>query len=116
MIRQSGGSEGVRDQGGVLSAVAQPKMTFEGEELYPSMIEKAAVLAVSLTRNHRLVDGNKRVAHAAMEVFLLLNGREVKASVDEQEELMLGLAAGNLDREEVVEWLSDHVVRRQGTV
>lgn len=91
-------------------------MTFEGEELYPSMIEKAAVLAVSLTRNHRLVDGNKRVAHAAMEVFLLLNGREVKASVDEQEELMLGLAAGNLDREEVVEWLSDHVVRRQGTV
>lgn len=80
--------------------------------MYPSVVEKAGVLAVSLTRNHPFIDGNKRVAHAAMEVFLALNGLEVEASVDEQEELMLELAAGNLDTEEVVEWLLDHVERR----
>ena len=85
-------------------------MTFGCEELYPSVIDKAAALAVSLTRNHPFVDGNKRVAHAAMEVFLVLNGREIEASVDEQERLMMELAAGNLGREDVVEWLSSHVV------
>jgi death-on-curing protein len=110
VIQQSGGAEGIRDRGGLLSAVAQPKMTFGGEELYPSVIDKAAVLAVSLTRNHPFVDGNKRVAHAAMEVFLVLNGREIEASVDEQERLMMELAAGNLRREDIVEWLSAHVV------
>jgi death-on-curing protein len=85
-------------------------MTFGGEDLYPSVIDKAAVLAVSLTQNHPFVDGNKRVAHAAMEVFLVLNGQEMEASVDEQERLMMELAAGNLRREDVVEWLSAHVV------
>jgi death-on-curing protein len=85
-------------------------MTFGGEELYPSVIDKAAVLAVSLTQNHPFVDGNKRVAHAAMEVFLVLNGQEMEASVDEQERLMMELAAGNLGRDDVVAWLSTHVV------
>jgi len=111
VIRQSGGAEGFRDRGGLLSAVAQPKMTLGGDELYASVIDKAAVLAVSLSQNHPFVDGNKRVAHAAMEVFLVLNGQEVEASVDEQERLMMELAAGNLGREDVVEWLSAHVVR-----
>lgn len=110
VIQQSGGAEGLRDRGGLLSAVAQPKMTFGGDELYASVIDKAAVLAVSLSQNHPFVDGNKRVAHAAMEVFLVLNGQEVEASVDEQERLMMELAAGNLGREDVVEWLSAHVI------
>jgi len=110
VIQQSGGAEGLRDRGGLLSAVAQPKMTFGGDELYASVIDKAAVLAVSLSQNHPFVDGNKRVAHAAMEVFLVLNGQEIEASVDEQERLMMELAAGNLGREDVVEWLSAHVV------
>jgi death-on-curing protein len=94
----------------LLSAAAQSNTTFGGEELYPSVIDKAAVLAVSLTQNHPFVDGNKRVAHAAMEVFLVLNGQEMEASVDEQERLMMELAAGNLGREDVVAWLSAHVV------
>jgi len=68
VIQQSGGAEGLRDRDGLLSAVAQPKMTFGGDELYASVIDKAAVLAVSLSQNHPFVDGNKRVAHAAMEV------------------------------------------------
>ena len=60
--------------------------------------------------NHAFVDGNKRVGHAAMEVFLALHGREIAASVDEQEQVILNLAAGQLEREEFTEWLTTHIV------
>jgi death on curing protein len=75
-VEQSGGSAGVRDLGGAESAVAQPRMTFAGVELYPTLAGKGAALAFSLVMNHPFVDGNKRVGHAAMETFFLLNGHE----------------------------------------
>ena len=71
-------------------------------------MEKAAALCYSLCSNHPFVDGNKRVAHAAMEVFLRLNGREIAASIDEQERLMLGIASGSTGREQLVAWLEAH--------
>ncbi len=77
VINQSGGSLGVRDLGLLESAVAQPKMTFGGEDLYPTVIDKAAALAFSIIRNHPFVDGNKRTGHAAMETFLISNGTDV---------------------------------------
>jgi death on curing protein len=63
----------------------------------------------SLALNHPFVDGNKRAAHAAMEAFLLLNGFEIVGSVEEQERLMLDLAAGRLTREQLADWLEKHV-------
>jgi death-on-curing protein len=108
VLAQSGGGPGLRSLAGLESAVAQPSMTFEGRELYPTLIDKAAALCLSLCSNHPFVDGNKRVAHAAMEVFLLLNGIEIQASVDEQEQLMLDLAAGGVEREALVAWLNSH--------
>mgnify|MGYP000592623114 CR=1 FL=1 len=113
VIEQTGGGLGVRDQGGLESAVAQPTMTFGGEELYPTLVEKAGALTFSIAMNHPFVDGNKRTAHAAMEVFLVLNGFEVKASVDEQEAIMLALAAGTLKREALTDWLGQHVQSRR---
>lgn len=113
VIQQTGGGPGVRDQGGLESAVAQPKMTFGGEELYPTLVEKAAALGFSLAMNHPFVDGNKRTAHAAMEVFLVLNGFEIRASVDEQEAIMLDLAAGTLKRDAFTEWLERHIQPRR---
>jgi len=73
------------------------------------LVRKAAALGFSLAMNHPFVDGNKRVAHAAMEVFLLLNGFEINAAVDEQERLMLDLAAGKVTREQLTVWLENHV-------
>ena len=70
IIQQSGGLLGIRDLGGLESAVAQPRMTFGNQELYSTVIEKAAALAFSLIQNHPFVDGNKRTGHAAMETFL----------------------------------------------
>jgi death-on-curing protein len=62
-----------------------------------------------LVQNHPFVDGNKRTAHAAMEVFLLLNGHEIVASIDEQERVMLDVATGKLDRAEFIRWVSSHI-------
>ena len=105
VLRQSGGLEGLRDLGGLESAVAQPQMTFDGQDLYPCLPTKAAALGFSLIRNHPFVDGNKRIGHLAMEMFLVLNGHELDAGVDEQERIILGLAAGEVSREEFAGWV-----------
>ena len=65
--------------GTINSAIAQSKVTFGGVDLYPTVVEKAAALCFSLVQNHPFVDGNKRVGHAAMETFLILNGAEIDA-------------------------------------
>jgi death-on-curing protein len=103
--RASGGASGIRDLGALESAIAQPKATFEGRDLYPTLLEKAAALGFSLVQNHPFVDGNKRVAHAAVETLLVLNGFELGASVDEQERLMVELASGRVSRDKFVSWL-----------
>lgn len=105
IIGQSGGAFGIRDVGLLESAIAQPRMTFGGEDLYLSLLEKAAALGFSIIMNHPFVDGNKRTGHAATETFLVLNGMEINASVDEQERIVLAIASGNLGREAFVEWL-----------
>ena len=94
LLDQSGGAEGIRDLGLLDSALAQPRATFGGLDLHPTLLEKAAALCASLVQNHPFVDGNKRVGHAAMATFLMLNGIEIAASTDEQERLILDLAAG----------------------
>lgn len=109
MMDQSGGSVGILDLGALESAVAQPRMTFNGEELYPTMVEKASALGFSLIQNHPFVDGNKRAGHAAMEAFLMLNSYEISASVDEQVEIILGVASGKVDRQAFTGWLRDHI-------
>ena len=105
LIAQSGGGSGLRDLGALESAVAQPEASFGGEELYPDLASKAAALGHSLIQNHPFVDGNKRIGHGAMEVFLLLNGHEIDASVDEQEQIIIGVASGKVSRIELGEWL-----------
>jgi death on curing protein len=111
IIEQSGGSSGLRDLPALESCVGQPLQTFERQELYPSVVAKAAALAFFLVRNHPFVDGNKRIGHAALEVTLFLNGFEINASVDEQEQIMLALAASKLSREEFTTWVSQHLQR-----
>jgi death-on-curing protein len=87
-------------------------MTFGGDDLYPTLGEKAAALGYSLIKNHPFIDGNKRTGHAAMEVFLVLNGFEIQAAVDEQERIILQVAAGEMTREEFTEWLYSHIVAK----
>lgn len=111
ILAQSGGASGIRSQSALESALAQPLMTFGGEELYPTIIEKAAALGFSLIMNHPFVDGNKRIGHAVMETFLILNGYEIIADIDEQERIILQLAAGAIERSAWLDWLRQHVLR-----
>jgi death on curing protein len=111
VIAAAGGAPGIRDLGLLESALAQPTATFAGADLHPTLIDKAAALAFSLVANHPFVDGNKRIGHAAMEVLLVLNGYEIDASVDEQEQLMLDVASGSITREQLAEWLRQHIVK-----
>jgi death on curing protein len=109
IMRQSGGLVAIRDFGALESALSQPYMTFGGNELYPSLAEKAAALGFSLIQNHPFADGNKRTGHAAMAMFLTINGHKINASIDEQAEIILSVAAGKLDRDEFTAWLSSHI-------
>ena len=109
LLEQTGGAVGIRDLGALESALVQPKMALAGGDLYPTLVEKAAALCFSLVGNHPFVDGNKLVGHAAMETFLVLNAAEVDAGPDEQERVMLGLAAGRIDRDQLADWLRHHL-------
>jgi death-on-curing protein len=109
LLEATGGAPGIRDLGAPESALAQPRITLADSDAYPTLAEKAAALCFSLVGNHPFVDGNKRVGHAAMETFLVLNGAEIDASPDEQERVMLDLAAGRIDRGQLVAWLRQHL-------
>jgi death on curing protein len=108
LIESTGGASGLRDLGLLDSALAQPRATFDGRDLHTTLLDKAASLCASLVQNHPFVDGNKRVGHAAMATFLLLNGWNIAATTDEQERVIRDLAAGRLRRDDLAAWLQDH--------
>lgn len=108
LIITSGGSPGLRDLGLLEAALSQPRQTFAGEDLYPTVIDKAACLGFSLVTNHPFVDGNKRIGHAATEVMLMLNSHELRASVDAAEATILAVASGGLDRRAYTSWVARH--------
>jgi len=111
LIQTSGGDQGIRDIGGLESAIAQPRMTFDGEDLYPTIVEKAVALGFSIIKNHPFIDGNKRTGYAAMEVFLVLNGFEIDASVNEQETVILETASGEFNRGDLESWVNSHLMK-----
>ena len=109
VMETSGGTVGILSIESLESAVAQPRATFDGNELYPTIIEKSAAFGFSLVMNHAFVDGNKRIGHYAMETFLVINGYELIASVDEQESIFLQLASGKLSSDAFTDWIRVHI-------
>jgi death-on-curing protein len=97
------------------SAINQPRLPFDRTDLYPDIVAKAAALCFFLVMNHPFVDGNKRTGHAAMETFLILNGFEIEASIDEQEKIIIDLASGKLNREEFTSWLNNNIIHITGS-
>jgi death-on-curing protein len=99
----------VRDLGLLASAAARPQASAFGAAAYPTFLEQAAALMHSLSRNHALVDGNKRLAWAATRVFCLLNGSDLVFTVDEAEQLVVAVASGELDVPELAQRLAEHL-------
>lgn len=89
------------------SALHAPASGFGGEEFYPDFVDKAAVLVVRLTKNHPLLDGNKRAAWGSLRLFVDYNGWafDPYPSVDEAEEAVLAIAAGTWDEQATARWL-----------
>ncbi|HYK27244.1 MAG TPA: type II toxin-antitoxin system death-on-curing family toxin [Streptosporangiaceae bacterium] len=100
--RALGSEPRIRDIGLLESVLARPQATAFGSDAYPSLEEKAAALLHSLARNHGLVDGNKRLALAAMIAFYGVNGRRLTLTNDEAYDLVIAVASGTLDAVEQV--------------
>ena len=87
----------VREIGLLESAVARPKTYVFGEDAYPTFAQKAATLLHSIARNHALIDGNKRLAWSAARLFCLMNDQDIKMKPDKAYEMVIGVAAGEID-------------------
>lgn len=110
VVAKTGGTPPVLNVDQVDSAVAQPRMAFGGQDLYPSIAEKAAALAFSLSLNHPFQDGNKRTAFMSMWMFLSRNGYRLNATIDESETAFIGIASGEWGREMFTDWVRERVV------
>ena len=103
-IDQYGGSRGLRERGGLESALARPQMTFGGEDLYPGIADKAAALWHSLVMNHPFIDGNKRIGAMAAELFLGLNGVDLTSTDEQLVETTLATARSEMSAEALAIW------------
>ena len=103
-------SSGVRDENLLASAVNTPFQTFMGNDLYPSIYDKAAQLCYGIANNHPFTDGNKRTALHSMYVYLIINGFDINASQQEVENLIINVAAGNMTNVELAQWLRDNTI------
>ncbi len=95
----------VREIGLLESAVARPKTYVFGEDAYPTFAQKAAALLHSIARNHALIDGNKRLAWSAARLFCLMNDLDIKMKQDKAYEMVVGVAAGQIEMDELVKIL-----------
>ena len=108
MIEETGGSFGIRDENLLNSALNGIFQTFDGKDLYPTKEEKGALLGYALISNHAFIDGNKRIGVYVMLTFLEVNGIRIKCTDSELIELGLGVAAGEIKYEELLDWILDH--------
>lgn len=104
-MERSEGSAGVRDQGLLESAVYRPQASFGGEDLYPDLFSKAAVMGHSIIKNHPFVDGNKRTGFETMRLMLRLNGYDIQASLNSKFTFVMAIAEGRLKEQAIADWL-----------
>jgi death-on-curing protein len=105
-IATFGGTAGVRDQGLLDSALAQPQATFGGKLLHPTLADQAAAYLYHLSRNHPFIDGNKRTAFGVMDAFIEVNDYRLTLTDDEAYELTMQVAQGQMGKAELVGMLA----------
>lgn len=110
LIVETGGSSGLRDERILDSALSAPFQTFDGEDVYPSLQQKASRLCFGLVKNHPFVDGNKRIGAHIMLVSLALNGIELQYTQTELSDTILQLAAGTIQCSDLLNWILTHQI------
>ena len=111
LINEFGGANGLRDKNGLEAALMRPAATFDGEELYPGAIEKAAAIAESILINHPFLDGNKRISYVLMQLVLLENEKEIVATENDKYALIISISKGELNHQAICKWLEEHSKR-----
>lgn len=109
IMQATGGLDGLRDDSLLQSALLSPMQTYDGTELFPSLIDKAARLACGLTQNHPFIDGNKRIGAHAMLVVLALNDISLNYTQNELSDVFLRLAAGQIDFDYLRDWVNSRL-------
>lgn len=111
-VEKSGGSHGLRDAGLLDAAVHRSQATFDGEDLYPTLFDKAGALCHSLIKNHAFVDGNKRTSLLSAMTFLELNGYTFSCSQKELVSFGLKIDNENISPNGIASWLKIHCTKR----
>lgn len=110
LIDRTGGSQGLRDKNLLESAVYSAMSSFEGDEIYSTVEEKAARLMYSLINNHAFIDGNKRIGAFVMLITMQLNNSLIEYSQDELVELSLSVAEGKTEYSKILDWIIKHKI------
>jgi death-on-curing protein len=113
IIGATGGSHGVRDKGLMESAVYRPQSSFGGQDFYPDLFLKTAVLGYSLINNHPFVDGNKRVGFESMRLMLRMNGYDIHASQSNKYSFVMDIAEGNMGEQEIADWIKTNSTKQR---
>ncbi len=108
LIEETGGLDGIRDEGLLDSAINVPFQRFDNTDLFPSIQQKAARLGYGIIKNHAFIDGNKRIGTHTMLVFLALNGIELDYTQEELYTTILNLASGKLELDDLTKWIIEH--------
>ncbi len=109
LIEKFGGAKGIRDIGALESAINRPYQTFDGQDLYPDLVDKAVAIFESIISNHQFVDGNKRTAYVLMRLILLQNRLDIKTGQDEKFDFVIKAAKSELTFGQISVWIKRHL-------
>ena len=109
LIERFGGAKGIRDKGILESAIGRPFQTFDGKDLYPDPVDKAAAIFESIVSNHPFVDGNKRTAYVLMRLILKRNQLDIEVDQDTKYVFVIKAAQGELTFDKIKSWIRNNL-------
>jgi death-on-curing protein len=109
LIERFGGAKGIRDKGTFESAIGRPFQTFDGKDLYPDPVDKAAAIFESIVSNHPFVDGNKRTAYVLMRLILKRNQLDIEVDQDIKYDFVIKAAKGELTFDKIKTWIRNNL-------
>ncbi len=110
LIERFGGSDGVRDRDLLDAALNRPFQTFDGQDLYPTPVGKAAAVLESIVKNHPFIDGNKRTGYVLARLLLMQAHLDIEAGQEEKYEFVINISTGKLDFEQIELWLMNRII------
>ena len=112
LIEQFGGSDGVRDKELLDSALNRPYQTFDGKELYPHTIEKAAAILESVVKNHPFTDGNKRTGYVLARLLLMNDQLDISANQEQKYQFVIAISKAELSFDQIKKWIEKNSVNK----